>query len=212
MAVYNEIQSGRFNRWFQKVTGIKGGAPVKQLGSEILPVLPIHHGIEERYLYSWGHFRQCITTGPNAAVNSGIRFRNPANSNVCCVFLYWLALKLGADLAGTLGIRRGQATTDLDTPLGFQPNEREDPRGIQQTSMVVSLNTVALTALTNPTLLFQVPCPAVNMVPFVWGGESWSMLLMPGDAIQFSEDLNQNARLIMNLYWRERFLEDSERT
>src|SRR6266481_932188 len=56
MAVYNEIGIGRWNRFIQKLTDIKGSPPARQLASEIV----FHHGIfsgeENRYLESWDLF------------------------------------------------------------------------------------------------------------------------------------------------------------
>jgi len=45
----------------------------------------------------------------------------------------------------------------------------------------------------------------------VWS-EHFELLLMPGDCLQWAEASAVNLPLKVNFGWRERFLEDSERT
>jgi hypothetical protein len=212
MAVYNEILVGRYNRWFQKVTGIKGGAPVKQLGSEILPVLPILHGIEERYLYSWFRFRAATTSGPIAAVTSGLRIRNPAGSNVIACIESSRLHAIPADAAYVATLNRGQIGVDLDTTAGLAGgSQREDPRGQAASTCILSINTVALVTLNNATqIMSQVVAP--SGVDDSVRTQNQEILLFPGDSLQWANITAQNAALRVSLCWRERFLEESERT
>src|SRR6516225_4576312 len=85
MAIFNELQAGRFNRGLQKLTGIKGRASVRQLGTEILPVFSMPLGNEFRYLEGWNRFGLGFLVAGVAANLSGLRFRNPAGSNVIAV-------------------------------------------------------------------------------------------------------------------------------
>jgi len=85
MAVYNEIGIGRWNRFIQKITDIKGSPPARQLASEIVFQHPIFSGQENRYLESWDRFGAGIVVGPIAAQNSGFRLTNPTGSNVIIV-------------------------------------------------------------------------------------------------------------------------------
>jgi hypothetical protein len=176
-----------------------------------MPVIPVHHGVEDRYLYSWNRYRQAVTNGPFAAVNSGIRLRNPTGSNVVAVIEYYIGFKLSTDTAGLMTINRGQAAVDLDTLLGSQPNQREDPRGQQQSTTIISINSVALVALTNATSVWSTSVTAGSNAPYVWS-EHFELLLMPGDCLQWAEASAVNLPLKVNFGWRERFLEDSERT
>src|SRR5258708_34587991 len=85
MAVYNEIGIGRWNRFIQKITDIKGGPPARQLASEIVFQHPILSGRENRYLESWNLFWATFGFGPSVANNNGCQLRNPAGSNVIAV-------------------------------------------------------------------------------------------------------------------------------
>ncbi len=85
MAVYNEIGIGRWNRFIQKITDIKGSPPARQLASEIVFQHPIFHGQENRYLESWDRFGVGLSVGPIAAQQSGLRLVNPSGSNVIAV-------------------------------------------------------------------------------------------------------------------------------
>jgi hypothetical protein len=212
MAVYNEILVGRYNRWFQKVTGIKGGAPVKQLGSEIMPVLPILHGVEERYLYSWFRFRAAVTNGPIAAVTSGLRLRNPAGSNVVAVIESNKVNAIPADAAYTSTLNRGQGNVDLDTTAGLAGgSQREDPRGQPFSTCILSINSIALTLLTNATQILSQSVAPSNVNESVIT-QNQEILLFPGDSLQWANITAQNSTLRVSLCWRERFLEESERT
>src|SRR5258708_36523747 len=85
MAIFNEILSGRYNRALQKIYAIKGSAPVRQLGGEILPIHAFYAGIETRALEEWYRFGTII----NAAAGVGqavAQLRNPLGSNRLVVF------------------------------------------------------------------------------------------------------------------------------
>jgi|SRR5215470_1911085 len=214
MARFNEILTGRFNRALQKLTGIKGPASTPQLATEVMAGFEFPLGVEFRYLESWFRYRAQVTSGPVAAVTSGIRFRNPANSNVVAVIEGLLFARLSADVASQTNINRGQATADLDTTAGLTGgSQREDPRGQSASTCVLSINSVALTTLTNPTLIMMIGSGAgggLDNNPILQPNQE--LLVMPGDAIQISEQNAQNQLCRCAFVWRERFLEESERT
>src|SRR5260370_39848254 len=82
MAIFNEILEGRFNRGLQKLFAIKGGPPVRQLGSEIMPVLPVFNGVENRFLEAWNVYGLTTTQGAGGAgVPTSVRLRNPVGLN-----------------------------------------------------------------------------------------------------------------------------------
>src|SRR2546429_2309050 len=85
MAIYNEILSGRHNRFLQKLFSMKGRVPSPQLSSEIQVSLPIFNGIESRYLEAWNTYGMAVSLGASAANMSGWRLRNPSTSNVVAV-------------------------------------------------------------------------------------------------------------------------------
>src|SRR5262249_21216739 len=85
MAIFNEILVGRFNRRLQKLTGIKGMAPAPQLSSEIMAVIPLFFGVENRALESWGRFSAFAAATGGAGQSAGFRIRIPGSTNVVVV-------------------------------------------------------------------------------------------------------------------------------
>jgi hypothetical protein len=53
MAKYNEILTGRYNRFIQKLFSMKGPAPAPQLSSDIAMQMSFFNGVENRYLEGW---------------------------------------------------------------------------------------------------------------------------------------------------------------
>jgi hypothetical protein len=87
MAKFNEILVGRFNRALQKLLSMKGGPPSAQLATEITPNIQFNSmGQDFRALEDWYRFGIISNIGPVAAAQSGVRLRNPANSNRIAVF------------------------------------------------------------------------------------------------------------------------------
>lgn len=213
MPLFNEILVGRFNRALQKLTGIKGAAPVKQLGSEVIATFPLGLGVEFRYLESWQRFRVSVTSGPLAAITSGVRMRNPAGSNVVAVIEGCAVGQFPTDPSpGSINLNRGQIGVDLDTTAGLAgASQREDPRGQQFSTCILSVNTVALTLLNNATVIKQT-FVALSTSTETIVTQNQEILLMPGDALQWSQSASQNLACRVVLVWRERFLEESERT
>jgi hypothetical protein len=206
MAVYNEILSGRFNRALQKATSIKGPPPVRTLGSEILPVFPLFWGADMRYLESWDRFGAFISQAAGGAGNfAQIRLRNPLGSNVIAVFekISWFNGDAAADsVALTVGVSAG----DLVTGVALTAN-RWDPRGRPQPTLVASRGTpnVAPTANQGGFIVpagtqYEIITTDIQEIP-----------LLPGDQINIGTTTN-NQTGNCTFWWRERFLEDSERT
>ena len=61
LAIFNEIENARYARMLQKLSGVKGNAPVRQLAGEVMAVLPIFNGAENRYLEGWNRFGQGLS-------------------------------------------------------------------------------------------------------------------------------------------------------
>jgi hypothetical protein len=212
MARFNEILAGRFNRALQKLTGIKGMASTPQLGTEVIPSVNFPLGVEFRYLESWFRYRAFVTSGPVAAVNSGIRMRNPAGSNVVAVVEKVSTITTNTQTNSQVNMNRGQIGVDLDTTAGLTGgSQREDPRGQPASSVILSINSVALVTLNNPTAIDLVFQTAGQSIPWI-NDENQEYLLMPGDSFQWHQALAQNQAVNLALCWRERFLEESERT
>lgn len=210
MALFNELLVGRMNRALQKLTGIKGGAAVKQLGSEVLPVLQLPLGNEFRYLESWGLFGVATSLGPAAADNPAMRLRNPAGSNMIAVihkltFTNQSAAAVQYNFEGPAAIN-----TDL---AGIQTAAvtRFDARGNQNTSLVFSTQANAplssMPGANTPGLIMLATNSSYDLI-FT---EMQEFPLLPGDAFQVRGPAT-NSEIAVIVWWRERALEESERT
>lgn len=207
MAIYNEILVGRFARGLQKLFGIKGSVPAKQLSGEVMPMHPLLNGAENRYLEGWSRFMNGANLAGSAGNVNGVRLRNPATSNVVVVFEK-LGLNNPSASAYAITLSFGPSTTDLPSPFA-QTGARLDNRGNPSPSLVASFTQVpAITALASSFLVGNV---AVNAFYDFIGTDIQEITLLPGDAIQIQSNV-VNLQSMWTWMWRERFLEESERT
>ncbi len=209
MARYNEIMVGRFNRLLQKLLSMKGSAPASQLGSEILPVLPLTYGVELRYLESWDRFANGVITAAAVGFVSAQQLRNPSGSNVIAVVE---KLVFGNTSTSTSQghVSAGAIGTDLASVVSGV-NTRMDPRGRPSSTLQYSQqNTTA--ALGDLTEILAFPW-------FTGGGpanydviatDNQEITVLPGDAIRVVQG-TQNIPLPCAIIWRERLMEESER-
>jgi len=209
MAVYNEIGIGRWNRFIQKITDIKGSPPARQLASEIVFQHPIFHGTENRYLESWGRFAIAANAAAGGAGNrSAAMIRNPPGSNVVAVLERITATSTGGADSPNLDfvINSGSGLTNGATVITV--NSALDNRGPVATptcAVSVSLNAGATLGLVIALGVF----PALGFYDFITTDIN-EMPLLPGSAyIVYPNTLNLGA--IVNFQWRERFLEPAER-
>jgi hypothetical protein len=199
MARFNEILVGRFNRALQKFTGIKGEAPAPQLASEIMPVAPIPLGAEFRYLESWDRFFSYVLAPAGAAANSIVRLRNPVGQNVIAVLEKITVVNNNQGVTAALG----PFTADLATIVN--PG-RMDARGRFRSALILS--TAAGTPAGVATLWSSVP--GANGVTEVIASDIQEIQLLPGDIFEaYGNGLNTAQAFV--LWWRERYLEESER-
>jgi|SRR5882672_1724468 len=206
MAIFNEILSGRFNRSLQKIFGIKGSPPVRQLGGEIMPVHIVQSGAEHRYLESWQRYCVAFDVAAVAANQSGWRLRNPTTSNVIAVFEKIL---LAATALDSYFLRIGLTSVDLANPSTLT-NARLDNRGTQSPTLVGTQQNTAVTVPTFGGIIME-PFIAANTNIDLIATDIQEFPMLPGDALQMS--CNQvNERLITTVMWRERALEESEKT
>jgi hypothetical protein len=202
MAKFNEILSGRFNRSLQKLLSMKGGPPASQLATEIGVQFPLPLGVEFRYLEQWERFGTFNAQAGVAAVFSQIRLRNPSGSNVVAVvekitFAFTVVDVVTVSLAAT--------ATDLATLITTQSRIDARSRGVGAT--VLSQGTPAALPATN---LWAADAGA-NLNQDVILDENQELTILPGDAITLASN-TANTLLRATIWWRERFLEDSERT
>ncbi len=202
MAIFNEILVGRYNRALQKLFAIKGSPPLRQLGGELLPVISIFRGVEDRYLESWDRFGIVMQAAGGVGQFSAVRIRNPAGSNVIAVFeKILLTGNAVQQYQAVLGVQG----SDL-TPVGSS-GIRLDARGRQSPQLILSNSTNFVAAGTN---LFILSGQSSVNYDYIWD-ENQEIALLPGDALTISTNV-VNVNIVCNFMWRERFLEESERT
>jgi len=210
MAVYNEILVGRFNRALQKVFGIKGPPAVPQLAGEISPALPLFWGAEARYLEGWNRFGVAVGVAAGGAGNrAAVRIRNPLNSGVIAV-IEKITVQLNLTDAPQLNFG---AAVDLGAVI--TTNTGLDSRGSPSPNIVVSSsgNAGALLGIgiwsgigaANSTLdVIQTDIQELPLAPQV------TATLGNGAYTLYANTLNQG--IVVSIWWRERVLEDSEKT
>jgi hypothetical protein len=202
MALYNEILVGRYNRFLQKLFGMKGPASVRQLASELQPALSVFHGAENRNLEGWDRYGVALETPQVAAQFSGIALRNPAGSNVIAVVEKIAVSTATISDACVVG---NALTTDLTTVVtGVQL----DKRGRVGSTCVPSSGSSAALPATNAFLGFKI---GVNLPFDFLTTDIHELPLLPGDGILVK--MGAVSEEIRGCFlWRERFLEDGERT
>lgn len=205
---YNEILVGRFNRFLQKFFSMKGGPPAPQLASEIGAILDIENpSSENRYLLSWDRFGAAIQQPAVAGNRGAVRFRNPAASTVVLVFEMIRCCNQNAANDQPL-LQMQQNAVDLATILPTT-GEFFDPRGRNASGVITSRDAPAAP----PTLgnsVSQICLLPQTTYDFIWQ-EHQEIPLLPGMAIQLIAN-QVNVSITTSWIWRERLLEESERT
>jgi hypothetical protein len=211
MARFNEILVGRYNRFLQKLFAMKGAPPAPQLSSEIVPSFPLFSGVENRYLEQWEIFSASGQSAAVAGQTGAVLLRNPVGSNVIAVvenYSFASNVAFGGD---RFDLSLGSVAADLATVFaaGFGAL---DSRTRPKPSLIFS-HTNSVAGTPDLTVLLGTFYSA--------GGGSWAFQLintenqeipvLPGFGIQLI-DTTANDAFFVNVRWRERFLEDSERT
>ena len=207
MAVYLEVQVGRYVRFLQKFLGIKGRQPAPlTFSGELGAHWCLFHGVENRYLEGWERFMVSLNIAAGGVgFNSVVRLRNPATSGVIAVLekVTWtnsvaVNANLQKDTAGT---------ADFGTLIALTSSNIDSRTRPQPVLIGSSQNTAAFSS---GNTLFSGNAPANGTVDLIWD-ESQEITLLPNNSYVFREaQLNQS--MIISLMWRERILEESERT
>lgn len=210
MARFNEILAGRLNRALQKFTGIKASAPTPQLATEIIPVLSMFWGAENRYLESWNRFATFQTAAAVAAQFSFLKFRNPVGSGIIAVFEKMFCFNANAAavemaLSGPALATSGAAD---GSALAAGSILRLDPRGNPSTNLI--LTNGANGTGSNMFSIWAATLAANTGFGEVIVTDIQEITLLPGDAM-FIASLAANTILSAGATWRERALEDSEK-
>jgi hypothetical protein len=204
MARFNEILVGRYNRLLQKLLSMKGGPVAAQLASEVQPVIPFFHGVENRYLEGWDLFGFSGSNGGVAAVSTTLQIRNPAGSNMVAVFE---RLSFFTSAADSVVLRKGFLAPDLLVQvLGVT---REDPRGRVSPSLVFSISDA--THVPSLVQAFGIVLAGPALLGKFIDTTNQEVPLLPGDMLQVTCNTIGAEGLTWSLRWRERLLEDSER-
>jgi len=207
MARYNEIYAGRYNRFIQKLMGMKGSAPAPQLAGDITVAMNLFNGVENRYLEGWERFYMNVgVAAGGAGFNSCLRLRNPTTSNVLAVFE---KIAFFGSLVANPAIQSQNPgpATDFATPVALT-NENFDSRTRPQPTLIGSSQNNA--AFTTGNTIFSGNFLASTTLDVIWT-ENQEIPLMPNQSLTFREGvLNQSINVVA--FWRERFLEESERT
>ncbi len=207
MALLNEILVGRFNRALQKLLGMKGEAPVPQLASELMPVLVWQLTTEERYLQGWDRFNHSLQRSAAVGATAGVRLRNPGTSNTIVVLEH---VRLRSALGDTASLELNGTDADLGA-IAVVTATRLDGRGRSNPTLVWSSGdnptdfTVAGAAHERISL-----AAAVDDVNFIRTVNA-EVPLLPGFSFQ-ARGVTTGDNLRLSVRWRERFLEESERT
>ena len=206
MARYNEILVGRYNRFLQKLFGMKGGAVAPQLASEIAPTFPLFSGVEHRYLESWNHYKSFAQVPAVVAQNDAFALVNPVGSGVIAVIerLVFVDDTI-SNQAFNESITRNGVGGNL---ANVSPGISIDSRNLGNSSCAFSsINNVAAGAI----IINRYTAPqALGVELDVIKTVNQEMTVLPGDRYLWTT-LTVNSISIVNLTWRERVLEDSER-
>jgi len=205
VGVYNEIQVGRFNRLIQKLLSMKGRATMNIMSPELQAVLPLFHGPEDRYLEGWnefGHGGQVVAPGGAIAAK---RLRNPVGSNALILVT---KVSFGNVLADQPFINRFFTSLDLNNnPF---TGALYDIRTGQAAASVGIISTQTGAAGSPGATIWQGVIPANGYIE-AFNEEDQFFPILPGDSLSiYSNAVTQSPFITM--MWRERFLEDSERT
>ncbi len=208
MAKFNEILVGRFNRALQKLLSMKGGPPAAQLATEITTNIQFNQmGNDFRYLEGWDIFGDQVNPGASVGNSNGYRLRNPNNSNVVAVVeKVFVAASVATDVVMRVSTAIGQPGVELATVRGGVVLDLRSQR--VPGSTIIPSNAQPSVAFGAGFFRWTL-APNVGVELIV--DENQELLILPGTAIQFETSVVNLAWQIA-ARWRERFLEDSERT
>lgn len=213
MAIYNEILAGRFNRSLQKIFAIKGSPPVRQIGGEIVPVHLLRSGVEHDYLEGWNRYASVLSVVGAAGNSATIRLTNDIGTNVIAVIeklLVWATIATIAPInftnfqtlvSGHVPVLTG-AVGGNALDFRISPNSNQFGSTLQMSS---SANTNgAGSALAQMNLAANVE---QDFILF----EDQELTMGPQSLLQIASNTAANT-LAMSVIWRERLLEESERS
>ncbi len=208
MAVYNEILVGRYNRLLQKLLSMKGPAAMNTLAPEMMAVLALFHGVENRYLEGWDRFATAnVVAAGGVGLLSAAQLRNPAGSNVIAVMEGVSVWSAGSGVTFSAPKLIVQPSSADLTTINVLTNSRLDARGRPQAALINS-QTGNFGASPAQVAMERFSAVGTNTDYILF--EEQEIPLLPGDRLIVLSDTG-NQTLNCNFLWRERFLEESER-
>lgn len=203
MARYNEIQVGRFNRLIQKLLSLKGPASLVSAEDSLSFVLPLFHGVENRYLEAWERFGAvALVPAQGVGVKGEVMIRN-ATTNVVAVFE-----RIGINITGTFDLFLVQFNSPAGTALGTSVVANSlDTRTRVNPSISVTLGAAGIGGANVSGGPVLTTAPGLELINF----EDQELPLLPGSSYLIVPNVVTNQPFNVILLWRERQLEDSER-
>lgn len=200
----NTIQTGRFNRLFQKLFAIKGPANLTEVGAEVLPIIPVRIGNECRALESWERFALTLQVTGGAAQNPAQRFRNPAGSKVLAVIEKILLIGVGPAV-DSFQVSMSNAAADRGT-LGVNIVKLDLRQGRIQPTCIISsdVNSGALVGTQFLGINLNVGVSYDLVLD-----ENQELTILPGQSFDVRNNIAQQT-VAMSVVWRERSMEEAE--
>jgi len=207
VAKYNEILIGRTNRYLQKLFQMKGEAPAPQLSAEISPTLSINQPpVEELYLLGINRNGFNTNVAANAANTSQVRLRNPSAANVIAVVEH-VAVFTPAIADNPVIAIFGSIATDLATLIPGSAIINLDNRfSTSSRSALIATQTSAAATTAGSIVLYAGPTGPTQQ--WIYTQE---IPIAPGGAVEI-HTAGINIAINVCVLWRERFLEEGERT
>jgi|SRR6267143_1441589 len=135
MARFNEILTGRYNRFLQKLLQMKGGPPSAQLASEIQPGFNVEQlPVELRVLMAFDRYYVATSIVGVAAQDSAIQLGNAGASNALMVIEQLLITVAAASVINP-SISFPQVLTNLTNTVA---PTRVDARGNPRSPLIIS--------------------------------------------------------------------------
>lgn len=205
MARYNEILVGRYNRFLQKLFGLKGGPPAPQLSTDIGAIIPLWHGRETLLHQGWSRYASGLAVTGGVGQNAQVRLRNPTASGIVVVLERFLFD--GEDVNGIFFLEHAALTTDGNTIVtaGVLDSRQKIGTGAAVFSSQVNGTVAGGNALIGRFITWAGVLTVYELIP----REGDEIVILPGFAVQLTAN-STNTGISCALAWRERPLEEGE--
>jgi len=206
VARFNEILTGRHNRFFQKLFSMKGGPPAPQLSTEVQPNFDVEQGpIETRFLKGEYVYGLSLVGAVVAAQFSFMQLRNPPSSGVIATVESIFMFNISGPQQYV--IQFGQPGAN-DASIAL--TRSRDGRQQAKSSIIASTgNTTVGTQI--GTTIAQLGVSGANVTERFPGVLDGVLVLTPGDEVRVIT-LIAATQDFYSFLWRERLIEDSEKS